>query len=98
MPTSSSIHLDRSRIIFLSPIKKKKPIKPFSETPEQAPLPLVLVYSEEDLQQIIRIVLKFYSLIVVVLAFNKTCERPLKARASNVYSSKSYIEYYNFCQ
>ena len=42
-------------------------------------------------------VLKFYSLATVVSAFNRTDERPLKARVLDVYRDKSHMKCYNFC-
>ena len=50
-------------------------------------------YKEEDLQKILRTVLK-----VRAPSFDSLCEKLLKARSPHVYCGKSHIECYNFCQ
>lgn len=50
-------------------------------------------YIEEDLQKILRMVLK-----TRVFFSNKLNEKSLKARLPDIYYNKSYIEYYNFYQ
>ena len=52
----------------------------------------VAKYIEKDLQQILKVVLK-----VQVPTSDKFREKLLKARSSDMYCGKSYIEYYNFC-
>ena len=55
--------------------------------------PPMAKYTEEDLQRILKVVLE-----TEVLVYNKSCEKPLKTRSSDVYRGKSYMECYNFCQ
>ena len=55
--------------------------------------PLIIKYPKKDLQKIFKIVLKAQA-----SPFNGPYEKPLKTRLFDVYCSKSYIEYYNFCQ
>ena len=54
---------------------------------------LIIKYSKEDLQKIIRIVLKAQAPLS-----DNVGEKPLKARSPDVYCGKCYMEYYNFCQ
>ena len=54
---------------------------------------LVAKYMEEDLQRILRTVLK-----VRAPPSDGPREKPLKARSPDVYRGKSHIECYNFCQ
>ena len=59
-------------------------------------------YSEENLQQILKTVLKARPsaplLAFQLLVFlDSPCERPLKARFFNLYCNKIYMEYHNFC-
>ena len=55
--------------------------------------PPVVKYTEEDLQRILRTVFEARA-----PPSDGVCENPLKARSSDVYRGKSYIECYNFCQ
>ena len=55
---------------------------------------LVLKYTEKDWQQILKTLLKAQAPITSEKFQNKL----LKAYSPNVYRSKFYIEYYNFCQ
>ena len=48
-------------------------------------------YTKEYLQKIFKIVLR-----AQISSFNKPCKKLLKAISSDIYYSKSYIEYYNF--
>ena len=65
------------------------------KTPVIAPTvePLVAKYTEEDLQKILRTVLK-----ARVPPSDGVCEKPLKARSPDVYCGKSYMDKYYFCQ
>lgn len=49
-------------------------------------------YIEENLQKIFRSVLK-----ARVPPFDRLCEKLLKAKSSNIYGGKFYMECYNFC-
>ena len=53
----------------------------------------VAKYTKEHLQTIFKMVLKAQTLFS-----DKYYEKLLKARLPNIYYSKSYIKYYNFCQ
>ena len=55
--------------------------------------PPVAKYTEEDLQRILRTVLKARA-----PPSNDAREKSLKARSPDVYCGKSHIECYNFCQ
>ena len=55
--------------------------------------PLIAKYIEEDLQKILRTVLKAQA-----PSSDGSCEKLLKARSLDVYCSKSHMECYNFCQ
>ena len=55
--------------------------------------PFVAKYTEKDLQKIFRMVLERQ-----VPLSNGICEKPLKAKSSDVYHGKSHIKCYNFCQ
>ena len=98
MPISVFTYSDHSKIVSSSPSKEKKPVEPFLEAPEQVFLLSTLIYIKENLQQITKTMLKFYSFAIIVPAFKKTCKRLLKARTSDVYQNRSYIKCYNFCQ
>ena len=64
------------------------------ETPVNPPAePLVTKYTEENLQRILRTVLKAQA-----PPFDGPREKPLKARSSDVYCGKSHMEFYNFYQ
>ena len=52
----------------------------------------VAKYTEENLQKILRTVLKARA------PSDGTREKPLKARSLDVYYGKSHMEFYNFCQ
>ena len=64
------------------------------ETPVNPPTlkSLIAKYTEENLQRILRTVLKARP------PSDSAREKPLKARLPNVYYGKSHIECYNFCQ
>lgn len=49
-------------------------------------------YIEEDLQKILKTVLKAH-----ILFFNGPHKKLLKVRLSDIYYDKSHIKYYNFC-
>lgn len=93
----SSAHSNQSNIVFSSYSIEKRRNELFSKAPEQVVPLLIYIYSEEDIQQTIKIILKSQSSAIIALIFNKTCERPLKARTLDIYKGKFYIEYYNFC-
>ena len=64
------------------------------ETPVNPPAePPVAKYTEEDLQKIFRTVLKARA-----PPSDGSREKLLKARSPDVYSGKSHMECYNFCQ
>ena len=52
----------------------------------------IIKYKKKNLQKIFKIVLK-----TRVFLSNKLYKKLLKTRSSNIYYSKSYIKYYNFC-
>ena len=62
------------------------PVNPSTE-------PLVTKYTEENLQKILRTVLEARA-----PPSDAPCEKPLKARSSDVYCSKFHMECYNFYQ
>ena len=62
------------------------PVNPLAEPP-------IAKYTEEDLQNIFRTVLKTRA-----HPSDGPHEKPLKARSPDVYCGKSHIECYNFCQ
>ena len=100
------VYLNCSRIVFPSSNDLNKPssesldyeISALLEVLVEAFLLSILKYTEEDLQQIIRTILKSQRLAVVAPAFNKCHKRALKYRVPDIYQSKFYIKYYNFCQ
>ena len=67
----------------------------YDKTPINSPaieLPIAK-YTEEDLQRILKTVLK-----ARVPLSNTPRKKLLKARSPDVYHGKSHMEYYNFCQ
>ena len=64
------------------------------KTPVNQPTePPVTKYTEEDLQRILKTVLK-----ARVLSSDGPCEKPLKTKSPDVYCGKSHMECYNFYQ
>ena len=85
MLTSLSIYSDYFKIAFQSLSNEKKCDEPsFKATKQTLPLSVSL-YNEKNLQQIIKTVLESQSSVIIISAFNKTCERLLKTKASEVY-------------
>ena len=75
----------------------------FASVPALAPttINLMVRYSEADLQQIFRTVLKTrrHASAPQPLVFSDgLCKRPWKARFPELYCGKTHIEYYNFIQ
>ena len=54
---------------------------------------LVVKYTKENLQQILKTALE-----AQVLASNEPCDKLWKPGSPDMYCGKFYIEYYNFCQ
>lgn len=90
------MHLDYSRIVFLSLSNLEKSNKPSFKflDREYFALPKALAevlllseakYTEKNLQQIIRTVMKFQDPVMVTPTFNRPCNKLLKARVPNVY-------------
>lgn len=95
MLTSLFIHLNYSRIIFLSPSYLEEPNQPFFElikreflalleTSAGVCLPSVLQYTEDKFQQNIKTIVNFQDSAIIVLVFNKSYERLLKARVPGI--------------
>ena len=85
MLTSFSIYSDHFKIAFPSLSNEKKCDEPSSKATKQTLPLLVSLYTEKNLQQIIKIVLESQSSAIIISAFNKTCERLLKTKAPDVY-------------
>ena len=67
----------------------------YDKTPANSPAVELLVakYIEKDLQRILKMILEAWA-----PPSDTFCEKPLKARSSDIYCGKSHIECYNFCQ
>lgn len=55
-------------------------------------------YLEDNLQRIFKIVLEAWTSIILIVFLEKPYKKLLKANFLNMYCTKTYIEYYNFCQ
>ena len=70
------------------------PESSYNKTPVNPPTvkPLVAKYLEENVQKILKTVLK-----VQAPPSDRLCKKPLKTRLPDVYCGKSHMECYNFC-
>ena len=92
-PCKNRISKTPSKLSLSARLDYKSVVSPIIDSATGFVRSFVAKYIEKNLQQFLKTVLK-----AQVLFSDEFCEKFLKARLSDVYCSKSHIEYYNFCQ
>ena len=89
-----SIRSDKSRIVFCNFCSKDRNNSSFL----LSLLFIIRLYTNDELQRIIRTSLNLYYSTAKVVKLSKKQERLIKTRTSNLYCGKSYMDCYNFIQ